>query len=656
MKEKTSGAHPVDLDTVKITGGFWSRFQDLVRTQVIPYQWEALNDRIEGAAPSHCMENFKVAAGQREGSFGGCVFQDSDFAKWIEAVGYSLTIHPDPELEKTADEAIDLVCSAQQPDGYLNTYYIINGLEDRFTNLAHNHELYCLGHLMEGAIAYYQATGKDKLLNAVRRYADLVDSLFGAEEGKLQGYPGHEIIEMALVKLADVTGEERYLRLAKYFIDQRGQEPNYFREEIEKSGKPWGWAKSPFGLQYYQAGKPVREQTAAEGHAVRAVYLYSGMADVARKTGDESLWNACRTLWDSIVRRRMYVTGSIGSAHYGESFTFDYDLPNDSVYGETCAAIGLVFFARRMLETEAKGEYADVMEQALYNGVISGMSLDGRSFFYVNPLEVIPEASEKDHDRSHVKVQRQKWFGCACCPPNLARLVSSLGMYMYGTGTLDGGEVLYHHLYADGRASFTLGSKRAEIRTETRYPWDGTIKTLFSLPEGSASFTYALRIPGWCDRYTLTVNGQPLEYRFSDGYAYISRTFQDGDAVTLELEMSPRLISASPEVRDDIGKVCVCRGPVVYCLEQEDNGAKLHKVRISGNTSFREAWEPETLGGIVSLECTGTSLDKPSQFAGALYQRYTPPVYKPQVLRWIPYYAWANRSAGEMTVWVRVQD
>ena len=390
MKEKTSGALPADLSAVKITGGFWSRLQELVRTQVIPYQWEALNDRIEGAAPSHCMENFKVAAGQREGSFGGCVFQDSDFAKWIEAVGYSLTIHPDPELEKTADEAIDLVCSAQQPDGYLNTYYIINGLEDRFTNLAHNHELYCLGHLMEGAIAYYQATGKDKLLNAVRRYADLVDSLFGAEEGKLQGYPGHEIIEMALVKLADVTGEERYLRLAKYFIDQRGQEPNYFREEIEKSGKPWGWAKSPFGLQYYQAGKPVREQTAAEGHAVRAVYLYSGMADVARKTGDESLWNACRTLWDSIVRRRMYVTGSIGSAHYGESFTFDYDLPNDSVYGETCAAIGLVFFARRMLETEAKGEYADVMEQALYNGVISGMSLDGRSFFYVNPLEVLP--------------------------------------------------------------------------------------------------------------------------------------------------------------------------------------------------------------------------------------------------------------------------
>ncbi len=317
MKEKTSGAHPVDLDTVKITGGFWSRFQDLVRTQVIPYQWEALNDRIEGAAPSHCMENFKVAAGQREGSFGGCVFQDSDFAKWIEAVGYSLTIHPDPELEKTADEAIDLVCSAQQPDGYLNTYYIINGLEDRFTNLAHNHELYCLGHLMEGAIAYYQATGKDKLLNAVRRYADLVDSLFGAEEGKLQGYPGHEIIEMALVKLADVTGEERYLRLAKYFIDQRGQEPNYFREEIEKSGKPWGWAKSPFGLQYYQAGKPVREQTAAEANAVRAVYLYSGMADVASEDATNPSGNACEPCGTAIVRRRMYVKGSIARPLWG---------------------------------------------------------------------------------------------------------------------------------------------------------------------------------------------------------------------------------------------------------------------------------------------------------------------------------------------------
>lgn len=653
--KRFTGARPANLKAVKITGDFWSRFQELVRTQVIPYQWEALNDRIEGAAPSYCMENFKIASGQKAGDFGGCVFQDSDFAKWIEAVGYSLSIHPDAELEKTADEAIDLVCSAQQPDGYLDTYYIINGLQERFTNLAHNHELYCLGHMIEGAVAYYQATGKDKLLNAVRRYADLVNNTFGTGQGKIPGYPGHEIIEMALVRLYDITGEEKYIKLAKYFIDQRGQEPNYFRQEIQSSGKPWGWAKSPFGLQYYQAGKPVREQTAAEGHAVRAVYLYSGMADVARKTNDQSLWNACKTLWNNIVQKRMYITGSIGSTHYGESFTFDYDLPNDSVYGETCAAIGLVFFARRMLEMEVKGEYADVMEQALYNGVISGMSLDGKSFFYVNPLEVIPEASEKDHDRSHVKVQRQKWFGCACCPPNLARLVSSLGTYMYGTGSLEGRDVLYHHLFATGQADFVLDGKSIEIQTETRYPWDGTLKTAFTIPNGEVAFAYSVRIPGWCEHYSLTINGASAEYQLKDGYAVLNRTFQDGDVVVLQMEMTARLISASPEVRDDFGKVCVCRGPVVYCLEQEDNGNKLHKVRLSGNVSFRENWE-DMLDGIVALECEGASVGEAEQTDGKLYRRYIPPVYRPKKLRWIPYYAWANRSAGEMAVWVRIQD
>lgn len=285
-------------------------------------------------------------------------------------------------------------------------------LDKRWTNLRDNHELYCLGHLIEGAVAYYEATGKDKLLNAVVRYVDYVDTIFGPEDNKMQGYPGHEVIEMALIKLYKIKKDEKYLKLAKYFIDERGKAPLYFEEEGKKYSNKFWWEDSYFKYQYYQAGKPVREQDTAEGHAVRAVYLYSGMADVSRETNDDGLLGACKVLWDNMTKKQMYITGGIGSSQYGEAFTYNYDLPNDTIYAETCASIGLVFFARRMLEIEPKAQYADVMEKALYNGIISGMSLDGTKFFYVNPLEVVPEASEKDHLRAYVKVERQKWFGC----------------------------------------------------------------------------------------------------------------------------------------------------------------------------------------------------------------------------------------------------
>ena len=328
-----------------------------IRTVVIPYQWEALNDRVSGAAPSYCMRNFKLAAELTRPELdygvpcgighGGCVFQDSDLAKWIEAASYSLTWHPDPALEQTLDDAIDIVCNAQQDDGYLDTYYIINGLDKRFTNLRDNHELYCFGHLLEGAVAYYEATGKRKFLDALIRYAECIDRLIGPEEGKLHGYPGHEIAEMALVRLYAITKDEKHIKLARYFIDWRGQKPLFFEEEAGRNGKNLYWENSFFKYQYCQAGKPVRDQHAAEGHAVRAVYLYSGMADIARLTGDAALMNACDDLWNNIVNRQMYITGSIGQSAYGESFTYDYDLPNDTVYAETCAAIGLVFFAKR---------------------------------------------------------------------------------------------------------------------------------------------------------------------------------------------------------------------------------------------------------------------------------------------------------------------
>ena len=419
------------LKHVNVTDTFWKPRMELVCSKMLPYQWKALHDEIPNVEPSGCIRNFCIASGQKTGPFYGCVFQDSDVAKWIEAAAYTLRYHPDAELEKSIDKTIDLICSVQLPDGYLNTYYIIKGLEKRWTDVMRNHELYCLGHMLEGSVAYYEITGKRKLLDAMIRYVDYVDSVFGPEEGKLHAYPGHEIIEMALIRLYAITREPRHLALAKYFVDERGKEPNYFQMQADQLGNDFKWKHSPFGIGYYQADKPVREQEKAEGHAVRAVYLYAGMADVAAETGDEELLSTCRRIWKNIVTRQMYITGSIGASNYGEAFVDDYQLPNDTVYGETCASIGLFFFAYRMLSIERSSAYSDVMERLLYNGVISGMSLDGTRFFYVNPLETHPEACGKDWKYHHVTPTRMGWFKCACCPTNLARILSSLPRYIY---------------------------------------------------------------------------------------------------------------------------------------------------------------------------------------------------------------------------------
>lgn len=406
--EKEKFSYPVSLRRMQITDKFWKNEMELVRTEVIPYQWNALNDKVEGAAPSYCMHNFKVAAEmnrqkRKQGAaykepsytyrgfemlpedpenlkdeFYGYVFQDTDFSKWVEAVGYSLTQHPDPDLEKVADAAIDIVCAAQQEDGYLDTYYIINGKDGIFTNLRDHHELYCMGHLIEGAVAYYEATGKDKLLHAAERFADYAADYFGPEEGKCKGYPGHEIAEMALVRLYEVTGKQKYLDLSRFFIDERGTKPYYFDKEhpeIVKKGH-----ENELRHSYHQAHLPVRQQDEAFGHAVRAVYLYSGMADIARITKDEELYQACVRLWNNVTKKKMYITGGIGATHLGEAFSFPYDLPNDTAYAETCASIGLMFWARRMLEIVPDVKYADIMERALYNGVLSGMALDGKAF------------------------------------------------------------------------------------------------------------------------------------------------------------------------------------------------------------------------------------------------------------------------------------
>ena len=640
-------AKPLPLTGMQVTDRFFAPRIDLVRTQMLPYQWEALNDRLKDTEPSHCIENFRIAAGISRGEYHGMVFQDSDLYKWLEAVAYQLAVKPDPSLREAADSAIRLIGQAQTPEGYLNTYYQTHPDEKRFSNLQNNHELYCAGHLIEAAVAFAQAVGDTRLLDVARRYADLIDRVFGPEEGKLHGYPGHEIIEMALVRLFRLTGEERYLRLARYFIDQRGQAPLYFEEEARHDGnRDFVWNETFMRYQYYQAGKPVREQTEAEGHAVRAVYLYSGMADVAAETGDQTLFEACRTLFDNIVSRRMYITGAIGSTHVGEAFTYDYDLPNESVYAETCAQIGLCFFAQRMLNSEMDGRYADVIERALYNSVLSGMSLDAKRFFYVNPLEVVPEACEKDDRLRHVKPQRQKWFGCACCPPNLARFLGSLPSYAFSAG----GDTLYMHLYIGGEVRVALAHAEVHLSVESDYPWDGRVRLTVHTP---GEYGIAVRISGWCRGYELKVNGESVSSEPVRGYVSLNRVWREEDMVELNLKMPVTLMRANPAVRADTGKLCVVRGPLVYSLEEADNGKDLHLLRLPLQTAFEVHDEPQLLGGIRTIRCNAFRRSK--SFAEG--QLYAPVCGAEEMtetqLTWIPYFAWANREPGEMAVWIR---
>lgn len=628
---------PVALRDVQVADGFFSRYADLVREEVIPYQWEALNDRIPGAEKSGCLRNFRIAAGQEAGEFTGMVFQDSDIGKWLEAVAYSLTTHPDAALERTADEVIELLEAAQREDGYLDTYFIVKDPKNRWKCLRDCHELYCAGHLLEGAVAYWQATGKDRFLNVMRRYVDYIATVFGRGEGQMRGYPGHEEIELALCKLYDVTGEKKYLDLAAYFIDERGRDPKYFLEERKTRGDAFHWeGNDAQGMEYFQSHAPVREQKEAVGHAVRAVYLYSGMADVAMRTGDEGLLEACRRLYRNIADKRLYVTGAIGSTYIGEAFTFDYDLPNDTAYAETCASVGLIFFMKRMLEADGAAEYGDMMERALYNTVLAGMAMDGKSFFYVNPLEVFPEADEKDPSKRHVKTVRQKWFACACCPPNVARLLADLGSYIYRRK----GSAVTADLFIGSRLALPGG---AELIQTSEVPFGG--KVTFTLRGAAQGFSLRVRCPEWAEGVTCTA-----PCRKENGYIAIQKDWQDGDSVTLVFGMEPRRIYANPLVRQDAGKVCLMRGPLVYCLEEADNGANLHLLRLPEGEPVETVRGEGALFGMTLLRAKGRRF---VPHGSRLYAPDRQGREEEARLTFVPYFAWGNRDKGEMAVYVR---
>ncbi|TPN67336.1 glycoside hydrolase family 127 protein [Mesorhizobium sp. B1-1-1] len=563
------------------------------------------------------------------------MFWDSDWGKTIETAAYSLYRAKNPELEKKIDAVIDLYEKLQQPDGYLSSWYqrIQPGL--RWTNLRDCHELYCAGHLIEGAVAYYQATGKRKLLDVMCRYADHIASVLGPEPGKKKGYCGHEEIELALVKLARVTGENKYMELAKYFIEQRGQQPHYFDEEARARGTdPKAYHFKTY--EYSQSHIPVREQDKVVGHAVRAMYLYSGMADIATEYGDDSLRVALDRLWDDLTSKNLYITGGLGPSAHNEGFTSDFDLPNESAYAETCAAVGLVFWASRMLGMGPNARYADIMERALYNGSISGLSLDGSLFFYENPLE------------SRGRHNRWKWHRCPCCPPNIGRMVASIGSYFYSLAD----DALAVHLYGDSTARFDIAGVPVALTQASRYPWDGAVAITIE-PQAPVAFTLHLRVPAWSAGAALKVNGETvkLEDVTSDGYAAIRRTWKKGDSVRLDLEMPIERLYANPQVRQDAGRVALSRGPLIYCVEATDNDGSLHRIALPRTASIEAHDEPDLLGGVVALSTTALA-DTDEGWQNGLY-RTDPPAARQTRLTAIPYFAWDNREPGEMLVWLR---
>lgn len=636
-----------NLRQVRIQDRFWKPRQNLVRDVMLPYQYAVMNDEVPGAEPSHALENFRIAAGLAQGEFYGMVFQDSDVYKWLEAAAYILAKEDHPELEKTADQVIDVIAAAQQPDGYLNTYFTVAEPEGRWRNLREEHELYCAGHLIEAAVAYYEATGKGKVLDVACRFADYISQIFGTEQGQKRGYPGHEGLELALVKLYRVTDNRKYLELSKYFVDERGRQPHYFEQEaIARGDRHVTTHGGRWDSRYNQSHLPVREQKEAVGHAVRAMYLYAALADLARYTRDESLHKICEALWEDVVNRKMYITGGIGSSSYGEAFTIPYDLPNDTSYTETCAAIGLVFWASRMLNLDPNGAYADVMETALYNGVLSGMALDGKSFFYVNPLEVWPAAAEHRYDQRHVKTTRQGWFRCACCPPNLARLLASLEQYIFSYHE----DSIYLHLYMSSVLNIAGEADGISIEVATGYPWDGQVELTVDVAQ-PREFTLALRIPGWCQTPSATVNGEQLELAaiMDRGYAKVNRLWQSGDKITLDFPMPVIRLAAHPQVRENAGRVALQRGPLVYCLEEADNGPVLTDIVLPLEPEFQTTFDPELLGGVVTIEAEAYRSADDDQ---RLYRPFSAALRKVRI-KAIPYYAWNNRGVGEMLVWIR---
>lgn len=574
------------------------------------------------------LENLRLAARRATNGYQGPVFMDSDVYKALEAASYSLSTDPDPRLAARLDEIIAILAAAQHPDGYLNSYYTVREPGRRWVNLRDNHELYCAGHLFEAAVAHYQATGKDSFLNVARKFADHIDSVFGPPPKRL-GYPGHPEIELALIKLWRVTGERRYFELARFFVENRGR--RFFATEH-------GTPPDRYDGTYWQDDVPITEHRNIKGHAVRAAYLMSGVTDVAAETGDARLLRMLDRVWRNTTERNQYVTGGIGPSAHNEGFTEDYDLPNPSAYQETCATIALAQWAHRLAMVYRDARYADVVERCLYNGVLAGVSQDGNRFFYVNPLE-----SRGNHRRSG-------WFSCACCPPNVARTLASLGGYVAGVASDD---AVYVNLYVQGRIGLRLAAGReSALEVVTDYPWDGRVRVRWEADGPARRSELCLRIPGWCGQPAARLNGAAVEVAGSrrDGYLVLAREWKAGDTVELEYPMPVRRIAANPNVKSNQGLLALQRGPLVYCLEQVDCEGPVATLYLPLETEL-QVRRTNLFGGMIVLDGVARVADPPS-WSRRLYQPAADA--RPVAFRALPYYAWENRAAGPMKVWLPV--
>ena len=617
---------PVPFTSVKVTDNFWGQRLQASREVTIPLAFSKCEEtgRYENfVKAAHPSDTYKVE---------GFSFDDTDVYKTIEGASYSLQTYPDKKLQKYIDSVLVIVAGAQEPDGYLYTARTMNPKhphnwagKERWVAVENlSHEFYNLGHMIEGAVAHYQATGKRNFLDIAIKYADCVCREIGNGPQQKKYVPGHQIAEMALVKLYMATGDKKYLDQAKFFLDTRGYTS---RKDT-----------------YSQAHKPVVEQDEAVGHAVRAVYMYSGMADVAAITGDSSYIKAIDKIWDNIVSKKIYITGGIGAHHAGEAFGNNYELPNLSAYCETCTAIGNVYMNYRLFLLHGDAKYFDVLERTLYNGLISGVSLDGGSFFYPNPLS------------SNGKYSRKPWFGCACCPSNVSRFIPSLPGYVYAVKN----DQVYVNLYLSNKAELKVDKKKILLEQETGYPWNGDIR--LKITQGNQDFTMKLRIPGWVrgnvlpsdlysyadnqkPAYQVSVNGQTVESDVNDGYLSIARKWKKGDVVEVHFDMIPRIVKANPKVEADHGRVAVERGPIVYCAEWPDNRFNVHSILLNQHPQFKVTDKPELLYGIrqITTDAQALSYDK----AGKL-------VTKDVELTLIPYYAWAHRGEGDMEVWLPI--
>jgi len=589
---------PVSFSSVEINDAFWTPRLLIHKDVTLP----VCIDQIENQTGR--IRNFENAA-KGEGEHSGIYFDDSDVYKALEGMAYSLQIEPDPELEAKCDEWIDKFAAAQQSDGYLNTFFTLTGLENRWKNMD-RHEMYCAGHMTEAAVAYYKATGKRKLLDVAIRFADHMMTVFGPE-GR-HWVPGHEEIELALVKLFEVTGEKKYLDFSLWLLDQRGHGYGSYGDD-----RTWP-------AIYYQDEVPVRELSRITGHAVRSMYLYCGMADVAAYTGDKELMAALDRLWDHVVNRNMYITGGIGQSSRNEGITEDYDLPNLSAYCETCASVGMVLWNWRMNQFTGDAKYIDVMERSLYNGALAGISLKGDRFFYVNPLE-----SEGNH-------HRQEWYGCACCPSQIARFIPSVGNYAYATSD----NALWVNLYIGSDVTVEVAGREMKVHQTTTYPWDGNVTLELGLQK-PVKAEVRLRIPLWCKDYTVTVNGTAVNAPVQKGYAILAGKWQDKDRIELVMSMPVEVVAADPRVKEDEGKRAVQRGPIVYCLEEVDNPQHFDALTLKADAAFQVTKLPKQ-------QWWGYELMQISARSGE------------EQLTLIPYFAWDNREAGKMKVWIPLSE